>query len=322
MKILSLLTAIIFVLFYKASISQEYICTSNNGNFYVVTAKGSLNLRESTEKDSKVLASIPEGEIIYGCGDTQFMWLYSFYQGKQGFVSAAYIKSYEYQPHILLPELSMHLVSEVKQGEEYIGIYRNDKDEESFYLKKVIIKYKKEQAMWDGVKDSSFINLVFEDKKPLFLFKGLSIDNINEKVYGKYFGHKFVFPGEYIPVKLGNKYSSIYALGNVITNEQKDKGQIFKTIRNYEVRNHYYSNDTINDNLIFKDNYLFYWNDYQIVSRYLIWAGDLDKDQKIDYLFWLASDKGACMGTSLHLSSWAENGYNTRQVSYQGYCGD
>ncbi len=322
MKTNRLFIVISFLLLCKATISQEYICTSDNGNFYVVTAKGSLNLRESSEKDSKILASIPEGEIIYCCGDTKYMWLNTFYKGKEGAVSANYLRLYEYQPHILLPELGKHLVSEVKQGDEYIGIYRNEKDEESFYLKKVIIKYKKEQAMWDGAKDSSFIKLIFEDKKPLFLFKGIPIKNLSEKVYGKYFGHKFVFPGEFIPVKLGEKYSSIYALGNVITNEQKDKGQIFKTIKNYEVRNQYYSNETINDYLIFKDNYIYYYGDNFIISRHLIWAGDLDKDQKIDYLFWLASDKGACMGISFHLSSWAEKGNICRQVSYQGYCGD
>lgn len=325
MKTRSFSILCIFILCCKIAASQEYIPYYNNSRFYIVTAKNNLNLREHTETNSKIITSIPAGQLIYCTGDTNQKWLNAFYNGKEGFVSAEYLRLYEYQPYVIFTEKSvLHEVSEAKQGDEYIGVFNSENNDESFYLKKINIKYKKEQAMWDEAKDSSLFNLIFEDKKPLFIFKGIPIKNFEELIYGKYFSDiKFVYPGETVSVKISKEhYSSFYAVGNLVANLQNANSQIFNSIINYQLRNRFYLNKQFFDELVFKDENIYYWNDEHIISRYLIWAGDLDKDNKIDYLFWHKSDKGACYGISFHLSSWAENGYNTRQVFNRGYCGD
>jgi hypothetical protein len=328
MSIHRLFLSFFLISLFDIILSQEYNC-SNHGNFYTIDNKSGLNLRENPDTISKKILSIPYGELVFVCsGSTGSVdvdynhgsWRYCYYKESQGYIFDGYLKLYKYQPYILIPN-NMHLIQEVNQGEEYIGVYSSDKYDDNFYLKKIKVQYKKEQSTWDLEGDSSLVNFIFEGKEPIFMFKGVPIKKLNNTIYGNYLKYKFMYPGEAIYISNGESVSSIlYATGTIMLPDKNDSSSIFSSIKNYEVRVRNKYKGKINNDIIYFAPEIQYWG-VQTIGRHIIWVGDLDEDGKLDFVTSDSSEK-PCWTISLLLSSWADKGYYCKQVSSQGYCGD
>jgi hypothetical protein len=187
-------------------------------------------------------------------------------------------------------------------------------------LQKLKIHYKKEHSgMWDSEGDSTLVKFIFEDKEPLFLFKGVPIKNINSPIYGKYLQDRFLYPGEAVYIDVGESQVSIlYANGTIIKPDKSDSFSIFSSIKDYEVRVKY---NQKNIDLIYSTPEVQYWSGIQTIGRHFFWAGDIDQDGKLDFITNDSCEK-PCWTISLLLSSWADKGYYYKQVTSQGYCGD
>jgi hypothetical protein len=213
---------------------------------------------------------------------------------------------YSYEPkedygyRILLPELSYYDGPLVKPGDIFWGVFKsNDGMEmEVFKLRKVQLKDSVE-----GV--TTPFSIAENDSHAVFYFSGF--EPKASEIFGKTFEDGFIFPGQIIDVVLPRFRYVIYADGTYQRKDYSEGTPLFAGINNYELRVRTFENNMfISDMaLVSKYDIQYYdnvWSNDEI-ETFIIWAGDIDGDGRLDLL---AGDGiKSCSSVILYLSSKA-----------------
>ncbi len=172
-------------------------------------------------------------------------------------------------------------------------LYALVRDHNGFKLESTIVI--KIDSFYNPAKDLKLPEYkIDENIKPIVLFK--NIDLKKENIKGEFLDFYFLEPNSEISFNLINSKSTVKAIGTV------EHHKNFKLIHNYEILVNIIENDLEKEYSIIKVPSAQWTNKNFIEAPKIIWVGDIDNDNKIDFII-EESTHYTMIKRSLYLSS-------------------
>ncbi len=184
----------------------------------------------------------------------------------------------------------------IKENDTLNALVRNL---DGFKLEPIIVKVDSSYHFGKDLKVPNY--KINESIKPIAIFKNIDLKKSNIK--GEFLNFYFLEPDSDISFDLINSSSIIRAISSV----EKHNG--FKLFKDYEILVKIIENDLEKEYSLIKISEAQWTNKNFIEAPKIIWMGDLDKDDKVDFII-EESTHYALIKRSLYLSTEIkENGY-------------